>query len=255
MLGIYFSGTGNSRYALTYFLSKYDPNGEAISIEDKDIIEKIRKNNEITFCFPIYYSSLPKIVKDFVVYNSSVWRGKKIFVIATMGLFSGDGAGCLARLLKRHGAIIIGGLHLKMPDCIGDVKALKRPLNVNIQLVKEAKTKIDKAVQNIKQDKAPQEGLGFVYHLCGLFGQRLYFMYKTRDYTEKIKIDPKKCIGCGQCVELCPMNNIQLINEKSIAGTRCTMCYRCINHCPNQAITLLGKKVVQQSLIEKYIDP
>ena len=42
------------------------------------------------------------------------------FIIATMGLFSGDGAGMLARLLKNYGAIIVGGLHLKMPDSICD---------------------------------------------------------------------------------------------------------------------------------------
>lgn len=254
MLGIYFSGTGNSKYALTYFITKYDPNGEIISIENKEVIEKISDNNEITFCFPVYYSSLPKIVKDFVADHPSVWQGKRIFVIATMGLFSGDGAGCLARLLKKHGAVIVGGLHLKMPDCIGDVKALKRPLHVNVQLVKEAEIKIDRAVENLKQGKAPQEGIGFVYHLGGLFGQRLYFYNKTRNYTDKLKIDSQKCIGCGQCAELCPMSNIQFIHQKPVSGARCTMCYRCINYCPKQAITLLGKEIIEQSRIEKYIE-
>ena len=43
-----------------------------------------------------------------------------------MGLFSGDGAGILARRLRKYGAQIIGGLHLKMPDSIADEKALKR---------------------------------------------------------------------------------------------------------------------------------
>lgn len=47
---------------------------------------------------------------------------KKVFLIATMGLFSGDGAGILGRLLQQYGAEIIGGLHLRMPDSIGDEK-------------------------------------------------------------------------------------------------------------------------------------
>ena len=29
--------------------------------------------------------------------NPDIWKGKKVFIIATMGLFSGDGAGILAR--------------------------------------------------------------------------------------------------------------------------------------------------------------
>ena len=53
-------------------------------------------------------------------------------MIATMGLFSGDGAGVLARLLKKYGAKITGGLHLKMPDSIADEKVLKRPLEKNM---------------------------------------------------------------------------------------------------------------------------
>jgi len=42
--------------------------------------------------------------------------GKNIFIIVAMGLFSGDGTGCTARLFRKYGADVIGGLHLKMPD-------------------------------------------------------------------------------------------------------------------------------------------
>lgn len=101
--------------------------------------------------------------------------GKHIFVIATMGLFSGDGAGILARRLQKYGAQIEGGLHLKMPDSIADEKALKRSLERNKALVQAAEQKIDKAVRNLKYGKPPQEGIGFWYHMVGLFGQRLYF--------------------------------------------------------------------------------
>ena len=70
-----------------------------------------------------------------------LWQGKKVFVMATMGLFSGDGAGILARLLHKYGAEIIGGLHLKMPDSIADEKALKRSLEKNRELVEQAQKK------------------------------------------------------------------------------------------------------------------
>jgi hypothetical protein len=52
-----------------------------------------------------------------------------------MGLFSGDGTGCSARLLKKYGAKIVGGLHIKMPDCIGDVKLLKKTLDANKNII------------------------------------------------------------------------------------------------------------------------
>ncbi|MDE6203662.1 MAG: 4Fe-4S binding protein, partial [Lachnospiraceae bacterium] len=76
---------------------------------------------------------------------------------------------------------------------------------------------------------------------------------KTKRYTDKIKIDRQKCIGCGKCVGLCPMNNLSIDRDLVWAGDQCTMCYRCINTCPKQAITLLGKYVIEQGTIEKYL--
>ena len=68
---------------------------------------------------------------DFIHNNSSVWKEKRVFIIATMALFSGDGTGVLGRLLKQYGAKTTGGLHLQMPDSIADEKVLKRSLRKN----------------------------------------------------------------------------------------------------------------------------
>ena len=253
MVGIYFSGTGNSKFCLEYFLQQYDKEAKAFSIEEENAVEKIKQQEEIIFSYPVQYSNIPKILKDFINQNHEVWKGKKVFVIATMGLFSGDGAGILARLLQKYGAEIIGGLHLRMPDSISDEKALKHSLEKNKKLIKNAKIKIEQAATNMKNESAPQEGIGVFYHLAGLFGQRLYFRNKTKNYTDKLKIDAHKCIGCGKCVSLCPMKNITINNTVAISGDQCTMCYRCVNHCPKQAITLLGTRVVEQIVVEKYL--
>ncbi|MDE7183733.1 MAG: 4Fe-4S dicluster domain-containing protein [Lachnospiraceae bacterium] len=253
MLGIYFSGTGNSRYALEFFMKQYDKSASVCPLTDQRIVNYINDNEEIVFSYSIQFSNIPKMLKDFVDDNKNLWNGKKIFVITTMGLFSGDGAGILARRLRKYGAQIQGGLHLKMPDSIADEKALKRPLEKNKMLVKAAEEKIKRAVQSIKCGNPPQEGIGFLYHMVGLFGQRLYFYRKTQHYTDQIKINAQKCIGCGKCAMQCPMNNIHIAQNTAKSSKRCTMCYCCINICPQQAITLLGKSVVQQGTIEKYL--
>ena len=84
----------------------------------------------------------------------------------------------------------------------------------------EAEEKICKSVLNIKNGKPPQEGLGFACHLAGLFGQRLYFGRKTRRYTDKLKINSLKCIGCGLCEKLCPMGNIAVKNGIAVSGDK-----------------------------------
>lgn len=253
MIGVYFSGTGNSRWAADTFLKKYANGAKAYSIEDAAISEYINADNELVFAYSVQYSNIPKMLKDFIDDNKCLWSGKKIFVIATMGLFSGDGAGILRRRLQKYGAEIIGGPHLRMPDSIADVKALKHSLEKNKELVRLAEQKIDKVANDMKNGKIPQEGIGFLYHSAGLFGQRLYFYNKTKKYSDKIKIDSLKCIGCGKCVNLCPMKNLKIENNISVATDKCTMCYRCINICPKQAITLIGKNVIEQGTIEKYL--
>lgn len=253
MLGIYFSGTGNSKYALEVFLREYDNNSVLFSIEDKSLMEYINSHDEIVFSYPVQYSAVPKILSDFIHNNSSVWKGKRVFVIATMALFSGDGAGVLGRLLKQYGAQIIGGLHLQMPDSIADEKVLKRSLEKNTQLVRNANKKIVKAVANIKDGNYPQEGLGTLSRLAGFLSQRLWFGYRTRKYSNKLKVHADKCIGCSKCVKICPTENIIMTDNKAQGKDKCTVCYRCVNVCPKQAITLLRETVIEQTSVEKYL--
>ncbi|MCR6545981.1 EFR1 family ferrodoxin [Dehalobacterium formicoaceticum] len=252
MLGIYFSGTGNTKYCVERFLGYYD-GSKPISIENPDVTEAMRKAETIVLGYPIYYSNIPKIMRDFIYHNRANFNNKNVFIICTMGLFSGDGAGCSARLLKRYGANIVGGLHLKMPDCKGDVKLLKKSLEENKQLVKSADNKIKDAVDSIKRGRATKDGLNILCHAAGLFGQRLWFYKKTLNYTNKLKIDKRMCIGCSRCVSLCPMSNLSIFNQKASADSKCTMCYRCISNCPQKAITLLGKEVIEQCLMENYL--
>ena len=253
MIGIYFSGTGNTKYCIEKFLEECGDDIKSYSIEDEKAALEIKKHEKIVIAYPVYYSNIPKILSDFIRNNSNIWQDKEVFIIATMGLFSGDGAGILARLLKSFGAKILGGLHLKMPDCISDVKLLKRTLDENREIVKKAEDKIKITAENFKKKEFSQEGIGLFYHIAGLFGQRLYCYNATKNYSDKLKIDREKCIGCGICAKLCPMINIEIIENKAVASNMCTKCFRCVNKCPKQAITLIGKKVVEQCGIEKYL--
>lgn len=251
MTGIYFSGTGNTKFCAEKFTEHFN-SPQIFAIEDSAAVPAIFESRDIVFAYPIYYSNLPKIVHVFIERNSALWRGKNIYIITTMGLFSGDGSGVSARLFKKFGADIVGGLHVKMPDCIGDVKALKKTYEKNLETVKAAVQKINNAAEAYKNKKPTQEGLNFMYHMAGLFGQRLYFRSKTRNYTDSLNIKRDVCIGCGKCEKLCPMKNIRVSEGKAVSGNMCTLCYRCFSSCPQKAITILGSKVLEQHSIENY---
>ena len=246
MLGLYFSGTGNTKYCTERFVHRLDSAGTCLAMESIGTAAAILSHEDIVLAYPVYFSNLPKLVQDFLRENGPLFARKRVFILATMGLFSGDGAGCAARLLKQYGAVITGGLHVQMPDSIADEKALKRNLDQEMQLVRKAGEKLDAAARQFAAGKPPQDGLGAASHTAGLLGQRLWFSQKTRDYSSQLKIDRAKCVNCGLCTSLCPMSNLPATPEGPHPMGRCTMCYRCINSCPGQAITLLGKQVVRQ---------
>ena len=75
MIGIYFSGTGNSRWALEFFLQEYEGRSRMYSIEDEDALKEIEKQKEIVFSYPVQYSNLPKMVRDFIVCHKNLWKG------------------------------------------------------------------------------------------------------------------------------------------------------------------------------------
>ena len=252
MVGVYFSGTGNTRNCVMEFIKHLDENGAAIAMEASDIHKSIAENDFIVFGYPIYFSNIPKFVRDFILENKSCFRNKKIFIICTMGLFSGDGAGCSARIFNRCGANVIGGLHLKMPDCIGDEKILKKSLEDNRRIIKQANKKIHLSAQRFKEGRPTQDGLSAFRRVAGLFGQRLWFYGKTATYKNKPNINRQKCVGCGRCAELCPLSNIVIADGKAVAKGKCTMCYRCFSHCPEKALTILGHRVYEQCRFENY---
>ena len=250
ILGIYFSGTGNSKHCVETFIRCYDDTCNTISIENPNSSQLLSDHDWIVFGYPVYYSNIPKIVMDFILDNKGCFQNKKIFIIATMGMLSGDGAGCAARILKKCGATIVGGLHLIMPDCIGDEKILKKSLEAKKEVIKRANKKILLAVENLKRGDPPQNGLNAINQISGFLMQRLWFSQMTSSYKNKPKIDNEKCNGCGRCMSLCPMKNIDVIHGKAHANGKCTLCYRCFSHCPTKALTILGRQVHEQYLFE-----
>lgn len=51
-----------------------------------------------------------------------------------------------------------------------------------------------------------------------------------------VKVIQEKCIGCGICVDTCPFDSIDMVDDKAVITDKCTACGNCIDVCPEEAI-------------------
>lgn len=55
----------------------------------------------------------------------------------------------------------------------------------------------------------------------------------------RVKVDEAKCISCGKCKKVCPMDvDVTDNSRKRKNGTECILCMECVDGCPKQAIKL-----------------
>ena len=53
----------------------------------------------------------------------------------------------------------------------------------------------------------------------------------------RIKCDESKCVSCGKCKQICPMNvDVTDNSRKRKNGTECILCFECKNNCPKNAL-------------------
>ncbi len=63
-----------------------------------------------------------------------------------------------------------------------------------------------------------------------------------------LAIEPRRCKGCGVCVQSCPMNVLILNNEGKAEVKelqRCVFCGICEQRCPDFAISVYKNRVFQ----------
>jgi NAD-dependent dihydropyrimidine dehydrogenase PreA subunit len=52
-----------------------------------------------------------------------------------------------------------------------------------------------------------------------------------------VKIDTLKCIGCGACTFICPVEALEVVDMKCRVSDKCIDCNKCVTACSWEAIT------------------
>lgn len=54
-----------------------------------------------------------------------------------------------------------------------------------------------------------------------------------------VKINKEKCVGCGACVDTCPVSALSMNGDKAQCDeSACVDCGACVSACPVEAISL-----------------
>ena len=69
MVGIYLSGTGNTKHCIEKLTNLLDSSARTIPLEREDVIEEIENNTTVILGYPIQYSNAPYMVREFIKKN------------------------------------------------------------------------------------------------------------------------------------------------------------------------------------------
>ena len=243
MILLYFSGTGNSKFIAELFCKFY--NAKCYSIEDNiDFGHLIASEEYIGFCYPVYGSRVPRIMREFAQKYIEFLKNKKIIIFCTQLIFSGDGARVFTDIFPKNYFNVIYAEHFFMPNNVCNLFILPLESETKIKKYKiNAEQKMKLVCNNISNGIIKKRGFNIFSRMLGLF-QGLFMPMIEQKSMNSVKIT-KDCNRCCLCVSSCPMKNLEYKNESIVQNSNCTICYRCINLCPQKAITVFFREKVK----------
>lgn len=189
-------------------------------------------------------SSLPPIVFRFIAKLSI--HQKKAFTFCTQLLFSGDGAAYGGRQLEKKGFVVLWQEHFLMPNNITDLRFFdhKKPYDY-AKIECSVRKKAARLTNWILMGKEHRKGSNWGSLFLGLLQRGPFEAMNPNSLSQAVRIDSKRCVMCGVCVSLCPVINLQRVEDAIVPQNNCTLCYRCVNHCPANAIRITAKSYVK----------
>ncbi|MCL2067110.1 MAG: EFR1 family ferrodoxin [Treponema sp.] len=238
----YFSGTGNCLKAAKD-ISKELANCDIRSMAKP--FDFTKQYDSIGFVYPTYFYGLPKRVIEFIK-NINLEDNKKayFYAVTVHGGFAGNAPYQLYELLlKQHGIKLAYIKTLKMFQNYVIMFEMSKKADL---ITKKSNRAIIPIINSIKAKKSNR-----VNKLTKIMAK------SNRDFLEKVSTMDKdysvnnNCTGCTICEKVCPVKNIEMINNKPEFRHHCENCLACIHYCPQRAINY--KNVTQNR--KRYTNP
>lgn len=231
MVIYYFSATGNSlKTALD--IANENPGAKIIRIAEGMQLTKHPDSAKVGFIFPVYMGLLPDIVRRFVT-NFPVKSGVYYFAVGTHFLYKGVAMSEIRNIFKKKG---LRFNYINDVTSVGNcLMEYQVPEKTRKPFLKRADKKGCNIANDIKNGKQRKTSV-FYCQLSKWIHQGL-FNWAFKNAYKKFSLEDS-CIACGKCVKACPVDNIEMIDNKPVWGNKCIACHACVHWCPKNAVNL-----------------
>jgi len=230
---LYFSGTGNSRFAAEVIASV---TGDDLHDMTPDLragkAPVLHSENPWVVAAPTYAWRLPLVAESWLR-GARLSGSRQVYFVLTCGGSTGGAWRKAKRLAETCGLAYMGFLSVVMPENYVAMFKVPEPDEAE-EIIREAVPVLERAGRTILERKAfppeaPQAGGAFLTSVVNPVFYGLFVKDKKFRVTDA-------CTGCGLCEKRCPMENIRMKEGKPQWGGACTHCMACICRCPAKAI-------------------
>lgn len=246
----YFSGTGNTKYLAERISERMGERLVSIadSLKNNETDFTAGKGESVGFVIPVYFSGVPKCVREFIEKMKLTTGGDNyIFTALSCGGNTANAGKMLGKLLSEKGITVNASYSMIMVDNYIPMFNIPSEEEAN-RMLEEINPKIELLKEKIaeKKDGDFDDNKG-----AKIMTAVMYPFYKPFRKTKKFYANDK-CISCGKCADGCVDRAIEMKNGKPVwVKSECTQCLRCINACPTRAIQF-GKKTEKRN---RFINP
>lgn len=230
----YFSGTGNTLLVVKQMQKVLEEFGAEVELHriEESSPQDVDISKTIGIGFPVAILSTYPLVWDFIE-SLPRTEGTEIFMVDTMGGFSGGIVGPMHRKVKKRGYHPIGACEIVMPSNIFYIQ----DQGTSNQKIKKGLQSADEYARSLVEGKTTWGRVpvisDFIY-LLSMVSWKLTAWKQHQRYL-KFKSHLEKCNQCGICADLCPTGNI-IMDNYPVTGNQCNYCLRCVSFCPAGSI-------------------